>query len=395
MKNLSVKALVIIFLMITFYLSLFADVPDLKVPELFNPIQDQYSKNYLNASMAARGNTGIAIPDGINSAIYNPAAFRSDENHFSFELLIKDVEKEFNTYNSTSRPRKEYHSPSALGFFGIGLSSYNNFHTGLSYSLVRSIEYNSFLRSLYGTGIVDTYPSYNEHQFTLTFNKQLGYLSVGLNNNIVIQSFTDYKNEGRVDKVDLSEAKYIPQVGILYEGNILSLGGSYKPKVKNTLQEKYISFDSVHPTTLSSGISLIPLQDIRFSFDMDYTRYSEVSDYFDDQVSLKFGLEKLYKAFNFKIGFMHLPSVYEGEYLVYDYRGNDVSSFHPEFFNEIPQKGFYGDTTQNILTFGTTVNLFKTAKLSLAYLTDMSSNTNQTQFLCGLEIEFSALKKVK
>ncbi|MCK9329149.1 MAG: hypothetical protein PHY08_01415 [Candidatus Cloacimonetes bacterium] len=393
MKTIAFKLFTVFVFSVIFINPIMSQVNDLNVPDLCNGVIDQYSRNYLNTSMVARGNTGIAITDRINVAIYNPAAFRSNESHFAFQFIVKDVADEFNTYNTQARPRKEYHSPFAVSFFGIGFNSYNDFHTGISYALTRSIEYNSFLRSLYGTGIVDTYPTFKEHQFTITFAKKFGDLSFGANGNVVLQTFYDYRNEGKIDMIDLSEIKFIPQLGVLYEGGIVNVGASYKPKVKAKFREKYISFETINPTTINSGITFNAQKGLKFSFDVDYVLYSETSDYFDDQISYKFGIQKKFNAFEFKVGFMHIPSVYEGKYTINNYIDTENDAFHPNFYDEILDEGLFIDTTQNVLTFGTSINVLKNSILHLAYLTDISGNTDISQFSTSLEINFSALRK--
>lgn len=370
-----------------------SNVPDLKVPDLFNGIHDQYSHNYVSTSMTARGNTGIAIPDRINTSLNNPATYRGNKTHFSFEFLVKDGEKEYNIIDS--HKRKRYESPFPLSFVGLGFKTVNNFNYGVSYSLVKSIEYSSFYRSLFGTGAVDYYPTYKEHQLTFTLNRNFGNFTIGINNNLVIQNFDDYRNEGKVDRIYFNEVLYRPQIGFLYETAMINLGGSFTPKTEKNIGEKYILLDAVYPTSISGGVSVKPIKDLVVNFDVDHIKYSETSNLLDDRTTLKFGLEKMISNYTLKVGLINSPSVFEGEYKIDNYSAPELNEFHPAFYSAIPEKGLYKNTDQMLLTFGVSFNFFKLSNLHLAYLTDVSGNTNRSQFMTSLDFDLDLLKYIK
>jgi hypothetical protein len=168
--------------------------------------------------MTARGNTGVSLRDRINVATYNPAAFKSDALHFSFEFIVKPEIDEFNKaywyferysvdtveLDEENRPilkkiardtqlSNKFSSPFPLSYFGIGFPEFSGFNLGLSYSLNRAIEYNYFDQQGPAQVAISKSPTYSEYQFTLTANKQFGDFTIGLINILLMPSFKEYR----------------------------------------------------------------------------------------------------------------------------------------------------------------------------------------------------------
>ena len=379
---------IISFVMLITFNTVHATPANLELTDFYNGIHDQYSLNFINTSMTARGNTGVSLKDLINVANYNPAAFRSNHSHFSFEILVKDGTDEFNSLSYN-----RYESPMPISFFGVGLAPYKDYNFGFSYALNRSLKYNSFTRDLYGLDIVDRYPQFCEHQITFTSNINIDNFSLGINNILLVHKYDEYRNEGKVDDISFSELIYRPQFGLLYELEKTQFGLSFTPKTSKNTGDKYIKNKTTYPTNFKTGISYNLNHSSKILFDTDISLYSETSSHLNDQITLKFGYEKSLAFYTLKAGFIHSPSTFEGEYLIKNYSTPDLNEFHPSFYEAIPQKGNYRKTDMNILTFGTSINIYSFANLHFAYLTDLSGNVSRNQFMSSLDINLSVFKK--
>ena len=60
-------------------LPILASPVELEVPDFSNGIYEAFSKNFTNAAMTGRGNTGVSVKDRINVSTYNPAAYKADK----------------------------------------------------------------------------------------------------------------------------------------------------------------------------------------------------------------------------------------------------------------------------------------------------------------------------
>lgn len=393
---------------------LFAEPVQLNVPDLFSGIFDQYAYNFVNTSMAGRGHTGISVRDRINVATQNPAAFRSNRPHFAIEIMVKNEVYEFNEmywFNAPSLTEEgemevrytetnmRYQSPFPFSYFGVGFAPVNNFNFGLSYSLNRSIKYSFMRRDLLALATNrfliprnDTYPTFMEHQLTFTANRQFGNFTIGLNNNLLIHRFEYYRNEGRLDYMAFTEFIYRPQIGVLYELRGLQVGASFTPKTENTMERQYIRYEVVHQTNIKTGLSVDVMRDLRVLFDTDINLYSETSEHFDDRITYKFGLEKMFENYSLKVGFIHSPSIFSGEHKVPNYFLGIPGTYHPNFKYNIPFKGNYRQTEMNMLTFGTSMEILPRTNLHLAMLTDLG-DVGLSSFMASLDIDLSVFER--
>jgi hypothetical protein len=386
-------------------MSLFSQSVDLKLPHLFNGIHDQYAYNFVNTAMTGRGHTGISISDRINVATQNPAAFRSTAPHFAFEIMLKGEVYEFTDrywFNipSIDEPGKrddiiresfrKYQSPNPFSYFGIGFAPIHGFHTGLSYSLNRSIKFNFFRQALYGMGQIDKYPTFNEYQFTFTVNRQIGDLTIGMNNNVLLQRFDQYRNDGRFDIVAFDEYIYRPQIGLLYELDMVQAGISFTPKTTKTIGFDHVQHDAVYQTNIKTGLSANAFGGMRLSFDTDINLYSETSEHLSDRIVYKFGVEKLFSYYSFKAGFIHSPSMFSGLYNIPNF--SIPGTNHDSFYDDIPFQGNFRKTDMNIITVGTSVKIFPNVTLNMAFLSDVG-DVQMTSVMSSLNIDFSVFDR--
>jgi hypothetical protein len=400
-------------------LLLMAEPVDLGVPDLYNGIYDQYSQNFVNTAMTGRGNTGVSLRDKINVSIYNPAAYKSESAHIAFEFIVKGEIKEFNKsyfYKTEEVPEpirtrdlsgdhnlggswrhtdNNYTSSLPLSYVGVGFAPIYDFHWGLSYSLNKSIRYDSFAKL---SKINDTYlyPTYNEHQFTVTVNRQFGDFTVGLNNILLMQSFEQYRNFGVHGDISFYEFIYRPQIGLLYELEKVQFGMSYIPKTEKTIGVNYVKLDAVYQTNLRAGVSYNITQGIRTLFDVDFDRYSETSSYFNDRITYKLGLEKESKFATVRAGYIHSPSVIDKalEYTVIDYGEIVYSHNSIEFEKNIPSQGIYDKNEMNLITIGVTLHLGN-SNLHLAGLTNMTDKVQRTQVMASIEMNMGVFEGLK
>ena len=381
-----------------------------QVPDLFNGIYDQYAKNYYNAAMTGRGNTGIAEKDRINVATYNPAAYRSDKIHFSFEFTFKSEINEFNTenyyehYNTNGELYKietkpsvnMYKSPYPFTYLGIGFPATQGINYGVSYALNRSIQYDAFRRYRVDDVYWNKYPSFYEHYITLTVNKVLDNLTVGMNNILLIQDFSFYKTEGRNNDVSFTEFLYRPQLGLLYDFSWLSVGASYKPKMEYSIGSSFVDFDAVYPTHIQAGLAFSISQYIKPLFDIEYERFSETSKELDDRLTYKIGVELIDKVATLRAGYIFSPSIFEGEYRIKNYyEENAIPEVHLSQLNRVPLTGKFKNTDLHLLTIGTTFELPSATRFHLALVTDLTSHIERTQLMLNIEFNGETFKTSK
>jgi len=400
-----------------------------QLPDLYNGIYDQYSYNFTNATMTARGNTGISLPDKIATSLYNPAAYRSKDAHFAMEAISKFTADEFNIryYRKDigvslpgmkpetldDRPHRTgntYLSPYPLSFVGIGLATTsNNINIGLSYNLNRSIEYDSYWRTTHGTtgGVRDWHPRYKEHHYTFTANKALGNLTIGANAIMLYQVFEGYRAEGITDRYNFSNIALTTKLGLLYDMQKhlgMQIGLTYTPKTQADLGKGAVEIKVINPTTISGGVStLLTMQlwkdvylvkDLLVLFDVDYTRYSETATALKDTYTYKIGIEKRFRFVNLKAGYIIRPSAFDGLYLVKWYPNyieqNSENDIHE---NNLPYIGNYKNTDMQLVTLGTDLQILKNTSLHLALLKDVSGNTGRFQINSGFTMSLDALRR--
>jgi hypothetical protein len=408
--------------------TLHSEPVNLRVPDFFNAIHDQYGYNFVNASMAGRGNTGVSFVDGIGSALYNPAAFRTENDHFTVEFLVKFPTNEFNKQyfdvhgEPICRPLYEnrasdtggggaggtsaykhyrignsYESPIPFSYLGIGLSPiFGDWNLGLSYSLNRSLSYNSYRRTLGGPREIVTMPSFTERQYTITANKPFGDMTLGLNSIFLHQVYSKYRAEGTEMEYDFDKLIFRLQIGFLYEWERLQFGFSYTPTNKEQIGTGEIILDAVYHSALSAGISCNVTDNLRLLFDIDLNRYSETSPFLDDQIVYKVGVEKMFETACMRAGMIYRPGVFDGRYSIENFL-RDGSSYHvdSDIYNpaNIPHSGIYDNNDMLMLTVGTSIKIYDSTILNLAFMHDVLGNVGRSQILFNVQIDFSVFER--
>jgi hypothetical protein len=181
----------------------------------------------------------------------------------------------------------------------------------------------------------------------------------------------------------------------------VQVGASFTPKTEKTIGTEDFKIPAVYQTNLRGGVAVEVVEGVRTLFDIDYDRYSETTQSFNDRITYKVGLEKDLPYSTLKVGYIHVPSVFEGEYRVPSVLGDDGyfpnnnGKYALEFVGMIPYKGLYNSTEMNILTFGTSLHFGKQANLHLAYLMDMTKNVERAQFMASMDLNLSLFEKKK
>jgi hypothetical protein len=389
--------------MFTFLVSLLNATPvDLKVPNLFNGVFEQYSYNFINVEFAGRGNTGVATIGRVGHALYNPASFYTDEDHLSFELLAKFNTSEFNidfsddsgeTYTDRYTLDNTYKSPRPISFIGIGLSPIkDDWNIALSYALTRSIKYDSFSRQI-GGAIYNFTPMYRESQYTFTVNRAFGPFVAGLNTIFVHQMFDDYILEGAINSVSFTELIFRYQVGGLYDMGGLKVGLSYMPQVVENIAPGDLSMDVDFPSHIIAGVSYKTEDDFRVCYDLEILRFRETSRHLDNQIVHKIGSELPVNKYILRAGFIYKPSVFSGLYSVPVAIGDNSligTGIGESLF--IPDYGHYKKTDMYIATLGVSWELTQHSRLHLATMRDFG-DVRRLQIMAGFDIDFIAFDR--
>ncbi|HOE90712.1 MAG TPA: hypothetical protein PLV22_01930 [Candidatus Cloacimonadota bacterium] len=393
MKHLSL----IIMLLISF--CLFAEPVDYAGPDFAQGFYDMYSKNFINAEMAGRGHSGIAFTGGAEYGNHNPATLLDTYNNLYFEIAIKPRVTEFNELQDN-----KYQSNSPINAVGFTLAPFGNFHLGFMYSLENSLEYYSFSRTLpQTTTTIDYTPEYYNHRISLMFAHQLtDKLSYGINSNLHIHSFKEYRNEGKVDLLNFQESFLQLQPGVLYQTDYVNIGASFLPSVDVDYKYKYIDYKMTIPAEINAGATLKLKNNLYILADTDYTFYSQQADYMENQLTWKLGIEKQVKNpfdmlgdYSLRAGYIYKPKVFSGEYNVPDYSNPAHDEFHPNFYHDIPSMGRISAVDMSYLTVGTSVRINHDVELNLAYLADLKGDLKLNQFISSLKFDLAVFKYLK
>lgn len=379
----------IIYLLITGSLSA-QTLPVFNAPDFMSGVYDQYSSNKLNTSMAGRGNTGLSIPGGVEAAWYNPALLKDYQNNFYIEAMLKDKANEFNTLDN-----QKYQSLFPLSFVGINYFNKKKDYFSISYSMVNSLYYYSFDRVLYGIGDLYYQPSYYNHQVTLTGNHEFNEkYSVGMNLLVNFHQFIEYRNEGKVDRLNFTEPIIRLQPGFLSKGDYFSYGFSFTPPVKYKIDHSYLHVKSTIPTVFRAGSSY-RYNDFLVALDADYTLYSQQDSDFKNQLVLKTGAEYRNDIYTYRGGLLYSPCIFEGDYAVPDFSDPAHTEFHSNFYAAIPESGSLKNTDMALLTAGVSIKPLPDAELNLAVMRDIMGHVKITQLMSSIKFNLKIFEKLK
>ncbi|HOD53159.1 MAG TPA: hypothetical protein PKJ08_01400 [Candidatus Cloacimonadota bacterium] len=368
-------------------------------PDFAQGFYDQYSKNFLNSDMAGRGHTGIALTGGADYGIHNPASMLDKYASLNMEFIVKGNIKEFNQYDN-----HKYQSPAPIGSLALTFKPLHNTHFGLSYSLVNSLKYYSFVRSIPQIGTtVDYQPTYENHQFTLTTSQEINeHLSVGINSILNMQNFGEYRNEGKVDLLRFRRYFFRLQPGILYQSQTFNAGLSYIHSADVDYKHKYVDYTMTIPSEIKAGVSINLPKEFFIMAETDYTMYSEQANYMKDQMILKLGTEKRFGNpfqivgdYSLKAGFIYSPKIFEGSYHVPNYSAPDMSEFHYDFYAAIPSTGNIKTADMGLLTVGTSVRIKKDVELNIAYISAIMGDIKLNQFMTSLKFDLAVFNNLK
>ncbi len=362
-------------------ISLFADPMGFVAPQYLQSYYDNFSNNYLNAISAGRGHTGVGLTGNVENVLQNPAAFTTDHSQLYIEIFIKPPVSEFNKYQD-----QQYESLVPIGIFAYGFHAWKHFNFSMNYSTPQSIEYNVLSLELNTGDIIFHYPSYYLYQITATGNYEWKNLRIGLNLLNEIYSFKDQVTWGTaiLDRVDHMDYALRFQPGLYYKYKGVSIGTSYMPSTQHTYNFRYQSYDVTLPSQFNAGIGLT-YNVTRFATDINLTNCSEMSDQFKNRLDFKAGMETDYHKYTLRCGFMSIPSVWQGAYIlpIYNVPGGLVTNLPDSV-------GMIRSTAQSMLTGGFTWHS-ELADLTVAFIQDVQNKANYTSVFGSISVNLNKL----
>lgn len=369
--------------------SLFAqqDYLTFPAPQYMLPLYDNYTKNYLNAEAMGRGFTSAAIRGKVENAVNNPATLVKDKSFLYMELVIKPPIREFN-----EEQEQMYTSPVPFGLFGWSGTLFKDYRFAVSYNVPKSIVYDNFtIETMQGNDYVTRYPSYNLHQFTTTIAGNWGNLCLGLNLHQQLHQLEDVTVFYAFDRIDKILYASRVQPGILLGLAQVDVGMSLTLETPISADLKYVQYDTVLPMELSTGLSYRWGNNV-FSADFDWEQCSSMDSKFNDKTTFKAGFEKRIRNTTYRIGAMHSTSVYSGKYLLPALE-NPTDEQHM-WWDSSSREGTIKDKEQMLATGGFTYH-FKSGKLVLGIMQNVSSTAPTTHFAMSLGFDLETLKGKK
>ncbi len=358
---------------------------DFPLPQYMNPIYDGFSRNYVNATAAGSGYTGVSKPGRVEQILLNPAGYLIDDATMYVNMNVKPPISEMD-YRAEAR----YSSPIPFGMIAYGFGIGPKLNAAIAYSMPKSLILDDFSIILgQGASLLQRYPTYNLHQFTANLGYHSENLHVGLNLHNQLHYLDDIIIHQTFDRVKKYTYVLRPELGMIYETRHLNFGFTGMPEQNISIDTPYVDYDSVLPMTLGGEITY-KHENRNFSIGAEYEQSSSVSDSFDDRLRLRGGYDVRVGKFTYRCGFMTNPGVYKGDFL---YPQNPSSSEETAYaWNEVPTGGNIGDTDQYMLTGGFTYH-HKDGTINLSLVKDLAGNFPITQINLAVSVYLSSFKR--
>ena len=353
-------------------------------PQYMLPIYDHYSENHLNAEAMGRGFTVMAYPGKVENAVNNPATLSGEKSYLYMELTIKPPVDEFN-----KEADRFYTSPIPFGMFGFSGRLYDKLLGAVSYNVPKSIYYDNFTVEIgQGADAVTRYPKYVLHQVTGTVSYPLGNWRLGLNLQNQLHAFEDitvFHTFERLDKV-----YYVArlQPGVFYKWNDLSCGAAFSLPTSTKMDIRYVEYDVTLPLKISAGANY-EYTNNKFLAELEWEQFSEMSDRFDDRLTLKLGYEKRIRDITYRAGLNSVPGIFTGAYRLPLLETENIEQLH--WWYAVPRGGYIDDTDELYLTAGFSYN-FKGGKISFGLMQDVIGKVSTTQFAMSMGFDLETLK---
>ncbi|MCD4650317.1 MAG: hypothetical protein K8S56_00800 [Candidatus Cloacimonetes bacterium] len=355
-------------------------------PEFLQCYYDQYSYNYLNAAAVGRGHTGVGVTGDIQTAFFNPAAYKPVKPHTYIEVFFKPGIAELDEIEETEN---NYLQSTPFGIIGAGFAPVRGNNFGFFYAIPRCIKYYQYSRRTKSDRTIIRYPAFTEHQLTFTFNRSIiERLTAGANFSAHIYHQTDYRKYYSWDRVNTTDALFRIQPGLLWEAENWSVGISYKSPMRHdfdmTLGETY---NVTIPDEFSAGLAM-RFAPVAVFVDVEYIRCSKQSDAFDNKLRWKIGIEKQENRIVWRLGYIENPGVFSGEYAY----PQDSGLNQNDPYNPPNDYGVVGNTDQGLVTCGFSW-LLGIVDVHVGFLTDVKSNYDMTQAYMGLSLDLRTFDK--
>lgn len=362
-------------------------------PQYVNPIFDSFTRNYISTSAMGRGNTGLAIPGGVDNVLKNPAGYRPDKASLHLELLVKPpVDSDIYALADTSvyyqMTPETMNSPVPVGIIGGGGNIGPNFTYGLLYSLPKSIKVDNFgVEINMGYGLIQRYPSFYLNQITANAAWHKDNFHVGLNLHNQIYHLGDVTFLRSFERI--SDTKYVlrPQLGLLYGGEVLSAGLSVVPQQNVNWDLKFAQYETRLPLNIALGMAY-GKDNTNLTAELDYEQCSAISSAFEDRYTFHVGVEKTIRRYTYRAGYIYHPQVWDGAFDLPD-AASDTTSI---WWGAVLPQGQVAKNSQHILTLGSSWN-HPDVRVNLAGLIDVAGQAPIAQVNLSVDLFFSAFKR--
>lgn len=364
-----------------------ADSLNFPLPEYVNPFYDSFTRNYLSTVAMGRANTGVAMLDGLDNVLLNPAGYQPDFGSLHLEMLIKPP-----VDNSYYREGVNYNSPVPFGVAGVGGRLAGSFTGALLYSLPKSITVDNFyVLTNQGNSAVVRYPTFYLHQVTANAAWHRNNLHVGLNLHNQVYYLNDVTFLRTFERIQQGKYFLRPQLGLLYTGARFNAGFTATPPQNAVWDLKYATYDSQLPLNLALG-GTYKSGNVRLTAEAEYEQDSALSAEFKDRLTIKVGAEKTVRKYTYRLGYIHNPEVWRGAYRlpVNTTAHADTSIWWGPA--DVPPGGVVGVHSQHLATLGLSW-MSKDININLAALADLGGNTPSVQLSVSLDLYFSAFRK--
>ncbi|GAB1365239.1 hypothetical protein MASR1M36_01100 [Candidatus Cloacimonadaceae bacterium] len=355
-------------------------------PQFSNPFYDNFSRNYVNATAAGRGYTGLATLGDSDNALLNPAAAKPDSASFYLELDIKPpIEAEgYPMYAN-------YTSPAPISLVGLSTNFGKDFSGALLYNVPKSITLDDF--SFYinqGNDFVQRFPTYYLHRLSTNLAYHRENLHVGLNLHSEIHYYDDPIFLQTYDRVRDYQFSFRVQPGLLYKHGLWGIGYTLLPPTKYDWDMKYAKYNMLDPLWMSGGLSYSN-PGYAAHLEAEWEQTSAVDDHFDDRMIFKAGAEKIQGALSYRLGYMYGSKVYSGYIrLPHNLAEPDTSIF----WNDVPDSLYVKDSSQHALTLGLSYK-HKRGSINLAAMQTIVAEVPRTQISISLSFYLSTFTRKK
>lgn len=363
------------------------DSLDFALPEYANPFYESFTRNYLSTVAMGRGNTGVAMSDGLDNVLLNPAGYQPLGSSIHMELLVKPP-----VDNSYYREGVNYTSPAPFGIAGLGGSLGDSFSGALLYSLPKSITVDNFyVLTNQGNNMVVRYPAFYLHQLTVNAAWHYNNFHLGLNLHNQVYYLSDVTFLRTFERVQQGKYFLRPQLGLLYTGARFNAGITATPPQNAVWDLKYATYDSQLPLNVALG-GTYKSGNVRLTAEAEYEQDSALSGELKDHLMIKVGAEKTVRKFTYRAGYIYNPEVWSGAYRLPE---NTTANADTSIWwgpAAVPHGGVIGAHTQHLATFGLSW-MSKDVNINLAALVDVGGKTSSAQLNVSLDLYFSAFRK--